>query len=127
MNSRRTAPDFLKAAAAHMEARAKEYDQPGGERSIPKVVTAFNAITGHTMTEAEGWLFMRLLKDVRLFANKKGFHKDSAEDGIAYGSLMAEAKMNEGETVDATRSSENSSPRLLRRDSPSKSHDDTAV
>lgn len=99
---RYSAPGFLKEAAQRMEDRAKEYDQPGGERSIPKVVTAFNAVTGHSLTEAEGWYFMRLLKDVRLFT-AKGFHRDSAEDGLAYGALTAEAKQAEEQGDHGTR------------------------
>ena len=93
------APDFLKEAANIMEERAREYDQPGGERSIPATVAAFNAITGrgkngdsaYALTEAEGWLFMQILKDVRLFS-APGFHVDSAKDCVAYAALKAEAK-----------------------------------
>jgi hypothetical protein len=86
-----SAPDLLAAAAGLMLERAKEYDQPGGERSVGKIVTAFNAITGKTLTEPEGWLFLQLLKQVRLFS-APGYHKDSAEDNIAYAALLAEAK-----------------------------------
>jgi hypothetical protein len=78
-----------------MEARAKEYDQPEGERSMGKTVEAFNSITGRDLTEAEGWLFMEILKNVRMF-QAPGYHADSAEDCIAYAALKAEAKANEG-------------------------------
>lgn len=91
----RNAPDLLRQAAETMEARAREYDKRGGERSVPAVVTAFNAIVGRkALTDAEGWLFMQLLKNVRLFA-APGYHADLATDGITYCSLMAEAKAGE--------------------------------
>lgn len=86
-----TAPGLLTAAAAHMKERAKTYDQPGGERSIGRTVEAFNAITGKTLSESEGWLFMELLKAVRDFSTPGG-HADSQEDRIAYAALGAEAR-----------------------------------
>lgn len=92
MNS---APDFLKAAIRIQEERAKEYDKPEGERSMGAVVVAFNAITGQDITEAQGWLLMEILKNVRLFT-APGFHVDSALDGVSYASLKAEAKAREG-------------------------------
>ena len=85
------APELLGRAAAHMHERASTYDETGGERSMGKAVTAFNAITGHSLTESEGWLLLQLLKDVRLFA-RTAYHADSAEDCIAYAALKAEAK-----------------------------------
>lgn len=84
------APDFLRKAADLLEQRAKDYDQQGGERSIPSAVKAFNAITGSQMTPQQGWLFMHLVKKVRLHTNPKTFHQDSAEDSIAYDALEAE-------------------------------------
>lgn len=85
---------LLSRASELMETRGKEYDKPGGERSVPAIVTAFNAISGKSLTEAEGWLFLTLLKQVRLF-NRPGFHTDSAEDTVAYAALMGEAKAKE--------------------------------
>lgn len=85
------APQILKNAAAIMEQRAKQYDQPGGERSMGKCVAAFNAITGRELREDEGWLLIQILKDVRLYSNPAKFHQDSADDGVAYASLKAEA------------------------------------
>lgn len=43
---------------------------------------------------AQGWHFMQILKDVRLFT-RPAYHADSAEDGIAYCALKAEAKAKE--------------------------------
>lgn len=89
-----TAASFLAAAGECMADRAAEYDSPQGERSIPAVVTAFNAITGHGLTEAEGWLMLTILKQVRLFSSPT-FHRDSAVDGVAYAALTAEARAQE--------------------------------
>jgi hypothetical protein len=88
------APDLLNKAASIMASRAKEYDQPEGERSAARIVAAFNAITGHQLTESQGWLFLQILKQVRLFS-AAGFHADSADDNIAYAALLAEAKAQE--------------------------------
>ena len=85
------AAELLGRAAAHMHDRSSTYDEPEGERSMGKIVTAFNAITGRDMTESEGWMFMQQVKLVRLFTRSE-YHADSAEDNIAYAALLAEAK-----------------------------------
>lgn len=87
---RRTAESFLNDAASIMAERGKQYDQPGGERSMGKAVAALNAITGRDLTEAEGWLLLSLVKRVRQFGGA-GYHQDSAEDAVAYAALEAEA------------------------------------
>lgn len=92
--AKKTAPDFLRRAAEIMEERGKQYDKPGGERSMGRCVAAFNAITGRDLTEADGWLLLQVLKDVRLW-QRPGFHLDSAEDCTAYSALKAEAKQAE--------------------------------
>ena len=89
-----TAQLLLNKAAEIMTERAKQYDKPDGERSMGKCVEAFNTITGRGVTEAEGWLLLQILKDVRLW-QKEGYHADSAEDCIAYAALKAEAKAKE--------------------------------
>ena len=53
-------------------------------------VAAFNALTGRDLAEADGWLLLQLLKDARQWSGA-GFHKDSAEDCVAYAALKAEA------------------------------------
>ena len=88
-----TAPEFLHCAATIMEERGKQYDKPGGERSMGKTVAAFNAITGQDMTEQEGWQFMMVLKAVRFFSNTTAPHRDSLEDAIAYSALLAECAL----------------------------------
>lgn len=85
-----TAPGFLRRAAVIMDERGKTYDQAGGERSMGKTVAAFNAITGRDLTEAEGWLLLETLKNVRQW-QRPAFHQDSADDGVAYSALKAEA------------------------------------
>ena len=89
-----TAVDFLNKAAQIMQERGKQYDKPEGERSMGKCVDAFNIITGRNLTEAEGWLLLQILKDVRQW-QRPGYHQDSAEDCVAYAALKAEAKEQE--------------------------------
>lgn len=86
---KRTAESFLRQAAELMKERGKQYDQPGGERSMGKTVEAFNAITGRNLSESEGWLLMGLLKSVRQYSGD--YHRDSAEDKVAYAALEAES------------------------------------
>lgn len=81
---------FLDRAATLMCERGQQYDAANGERSMGKAVAAFNALYGHDMTEADGWAFMLLLKMSRQ-SQSVGFHRDSAEDAVAYTALMAEA------------------------------------
>jgi len=85
---------ILSSARSHMEDRALTYDSPEGERSMARTVEVFNLFHGTELTEAQGWHFMQILKDVRLFANN-GYHSDSAEDCTAYSALKAEAKSKE--------------------------------
>ena len=85
------AAELLGRAAMHMHDRSSTYDKPEGERSMGRTVQAFNAITGHNLSEGEGWLLLQVLKDVRLFTRSE-YHADSAEDCIAYAALKAEAR-----------------------------------
>lgn len=84
-----TAPSILEAAAGHMRDRAATYDKPEGERSMGATVQAFKAVTGHELTEEQGWLFMQLLKAVR--SQQGAYRADSYEDGAAYVALAGEA------------------------------------
>lgn len=82
------AADVLTAALGHMQDRAATYDKPEGERSMPATVAAFNALTGHSLTAEQGWLFMTVLK---LCRTQQGGHRpDNYEDGAAYFALMGE-------------------------------------
>ena len=85
----KTAHEILQAAQKHMKDRASTYDKPEGERSMKGTVDAFKAITGVTLTEEQGWLFMAVLKAVR--SQQGGYSSDSYEDGAAYFALAGEA------------------------------------
>lgn len=89
--SSKKATEFLSKALSLLEERGKDYDQPEGERSMGRTVTAFNAITGHSLKESDGWLILQILKDVRQNQNRDSYHADSAEDCISYAALKAEA------------------------------------
>lgn len=90
-----------------LASRGEVYDRQGGERSMLRTMLAFNIITGKMsdemlnklvkemdtmvttapmMDEAEGWLFMQILKDVRQWTTKT-FQRDSGEDCVAYALL----------------------------------------
>lgn len=84
-----TAHEILQAAQDHMDDRAATYDKPEGERSMSATVEAFKAITGVSMTEEQGWLFMAVLKAVR--SQQGDYRSDSYEDGAAYFALAGEA------------------------------------
>ena len=87
------AQDLLHRAADLMDERGKQYDQPSGERSMLAAVTAFNAIAGYHLTEADGFLLMALLKLVR-DQQRETPHRDSIEDLVAYASLYGEARLH---------------------------------
>jgi len=86
-----TAPEFLQSALSTLTQRGQDYDKPEGERSAAAVAVAFNAITGRNLTEAEVWLVLQLVKDVRQWQNPERYHADSALDCVAYAALKAEA------------------------------------
>lgn len=94
-----SATSFLKRAVELQEERGKDYDSPEGERSMGKAVEAFNAITGKALTEAEGWLLLQVLKDVRQWSVKGRYHQDSAEDCVSYAALKAEALAQQGDVL----------------------------
>lgn len=91
-----TSVGFLLRATQIQENRAKQYDQPGGERSMGRTVAAFNLITNRTsdraLTESEGWLLLQILKDVRDRTTAEP-HRDSLEDKVSYSALGAEARI----------------------------------
>ena len=88
-----TANQLLNKASTLMEQRGQQYDQPAGERSMGKAVAAFNAITGQSLTESNGWLLMAILKMVR--DNQRELpHQDSIEDLIAYCALYGESRLS---------------------------------
>lgn len=88
-----TAAEILNQAAGHLSDRATTYDKPAGERSMAATVSAFRTITGVSMTEEQGWLFMAVLKAVR--SQQGALKTDNYEDGAAYFALAGEAAEKE--------------------------------
>ena len=85
-----SADNILQFARNTIVDRGTTYDSTGQgqERSMRKVVAMFNALTGHTITEAQGWKFMACLKLAR---SEQGQHKlDNYLDGAAYMALAGE-------------------------------------
>lgn len=89
----KTASDYLKEADQIMQQRAASRDTPGGERSMESAVKAFNILTGHNLTETQGWHFMEILKMAR--AKNGEYNEDDYTDGVAYSALKAEAAYKE--------------------------------
>lgn len=84
------AVQILNEAVQIMAERGKSYDKSGGqaERSMPKIVAMFNALTGHELTPAQGWKFMVCLKLAR---SEQGEHReDNYLYGAAYFALAGE-------------------------------------
>lgn len=101
--------ELLERARDIQEQRARDYDQPGGERSMAATVQAFNIITRRNdegrdpVSESEGWLLMQILKDVRDRSTPNP-HRDSLEDCVSYSALKAEARLQEAVPEDALNS-----------------------
>jgi len=84
------AVQILNEAVAIMAERGKSYDKSGGEaeRSMPKIVAMFNALTGHELTPEQGWKFMCCLKLAR--SEQGEYREDNYLDGAAYMALAGE-------------------------------------
>lgn len=89
------AHNILTTAADTLDQRGKDYDQPEGERSMGRIVATFNALTGHDLTEPEGWQFMACLKLVRM--QTAADPTDSAVDCAAHAALAGEALWHDKE------------------------------
>ncbi|WP_352338250.1 DUF6378 domain-containing protein [Psychrobacter sp. 16-MNA-CIBAN-0192] len=84
------AVQILNEAVQIMSERGKSYDKTGNnaERSMPKIVAMFNALTGHELTPTQGWKFMACVKLAR---SEQGEHReDNYLDGAAYFALAGE-------------------------------------
>lgn len=80
---------FLEASIKEMRDRASQRDNhSNGERSMAATIKAFNALTGHNLTEENGWEFMILLKLVR--GRQGSFRMDDYTDAAAYSALLGE-------------------------------------
>lgn len=84
------ATEILQAGAECIADRGKQRDQQNGERSMGRAVAAFNAITGHRLTERDGWLFMVALKAARAATIGGRHNADDYVDGAAYMALAGE-------------------------------------
>jgi hypothetical protein len=82
-----TAQSILRTAADTIDARGALRDT-GQERSMARTVKAFNAITGLSLTETQGWVFMAVLK---LSRESSGHDPDNFIDGAAYMALAGES------------------------------------
>ncbi len=82
------AKDVLDKAHEILDARGKQY---GGqkERSMDRIIAAFNAITNRDLTEAEGWMFMMCLKQVRTASRPKP-DMDDGVDMANYAAILEE-------------------------------------
>ena len=90
------ADEILRESLTAMNARARERDHREGERSMRRIVAAFNALyaekvasQGGMLTEVDGWRFMEVLKLGR------GQGPDEFIDGAAYAGLAGEAAAKE--------------------------------
>lgn len=88
----KTAPEFLQKALDAISNRAAERDQEQ-ERSMARCVNVFNALTGHALSEREGWMFMVCLKAVRAQGGR--LQRDDYVDGGAYFALAGESAVQE--------------------------------
>jgi len=86
-----TAHSLLLKASQLISSRSNERDQQN-ERSMARYVNAFNIMTGHNLSEEDGWLFMQYLKQSR--SRGGAFCQDDYEDDIAYSALRAECAIN---------------------------------
>ena len=80
--------DILFEVLGTIQSRGTERDMADGERTIPRCVKAFNAITGHNLTNEDGWKFMLLLKLCRMSQGR--FKRDDYIDAVGYSTLLAE-------------------------------------
>ena len=81
------ANDICLLACETLIERGGNYDKDE-ERSMPTIVEAFKAVTGHDLTVQQGYLFMILLKAVR---SQQGADKlDNWVDMAAYAALSGE-------------------------------------
>lgn len=91
---------ILKKAINTIEERGKLRDTGDGkERSMAACVAAFNALEGMSLTERQGWVFMRVLKMARSAASSKNgkYHEDDYVDSAGYAELEAEAARKESD------------------------------
>ena len=87
-----SAQQWLEKAIDVQKERGKNYDK-NEERSAGKVADIFNILRDKDLTEADVFLILQILKQVRYCQHFDNPHEDSLLDNIAYASLFAEAAM----------------------------------
>ncbi len=90
--------DILYYAASILQERGAARDQASGERSMKKIVAIFQALTGVTLSEYEGWKFMQAVKLAR--QTLPFFRSDDYVDSINYEALAAECRSQGREARD---------------------------
>lgn len=83
-----TAADFLRKALNALSDRGVLRDSPEGERSMALTVRLFEVLTGLTIGEKNGWLFMICLKLAR--NQQGGVNLDDYIDLAGFSSLLGE-------------------------------------
>lgn len=83
---------ILDHVAEIIAVRGNERDLEDGERTMPRCVSAFNAITGNALSNEDGWMFMQLLKLCR--SHRGRFKEDDYYDNLGYAALLAEEAFN---------------------------------
>jgi hypothetical protein len=89
-----SARELLQTGLVVLKQRAETRDASQGERSMAKAVAIFNAWTGNTLSEEDGWRFMISLKQAREIQGK--FHADDYVDGANYFALLGECESMRG-------------------------------
>lgn len=91
-----SASDILKISLDTLKDRAAQRDCTGtGERSMAATVATFNALTGLSLTEEQGWQFMLILKLVR--GQQGEAREDDYVDLASYGALLGECRLKHAE------------------------------
>ena len=81
---------FLKKAVEILKERGRERDVEK-ERSMARIVSVYNALTGQSMSVEDGWKFMAILKLVRIQIKP---HEDGFLDALSYIALWGEEFFN---------------------------------
>ena len=81
---------FLNKAVEILKERGRERDVEK-ERSMARIVSVYNALTGQSMSVEDGWKFMAILKLVRIQIKP---HEDGFLDALSYIALWGEEYFN---------------------------------
>ena len=88
--------EILHTAQVAIGDRASQRDLPDGERTMVRIIGAFEQLTRVCLTEQQGWLFMCMVKAARATA---GAHRlDDYIDLAGYAALAGESAERETES-----------------------------